>query len=93
VGPELAERVLGRLWPAGLVDLPPSAIPYLVHPWVVAIDRLRAAGWSPGHSNEEAVLACVEHRPTPPRAKLAGAVAVGAGVAAAGVIVGARRRR
>jgi nucleoside-diphosphate-sugar epimerase len=93
VGPELAERVLGRLWPAGLVDLPPSAIPYLVHPWVVAIDRLRAAGWSPGHSNEEAVLACVEHRPQPARVKLAAAVGVGAGLAAAGMIVGARRRR
>ncbi|MGH8993445.1 MAG: NAD-dependent epimerase/dehydratase family protein, partial [Acidimicrobiia bacterium] len=63
IGPELAERALGRLWPAGLADLPPTAIPYLVHPWVVAIDRLRAAGWSPGHSNEEAVLACVEQRP------------------------------
>ncbi|HEY3239928.1 MAG TPA: NAD-dependent epimerase/dehydratase family protein [Acidimicrobiia bacterium] len=93
VSPELAKRILGRLWPAGLVDLPPSAIPYLLHPWVVAIDRLRAAGWSPGHSNEDAVLACVEHRPSPPRAKLATAVAVGAGAAAAGMIVGARRRR
>jgi nucleoside-diphosphate-sugar epimerase len=93
VGPELAGRVLGRLWSAGLVDLPPSAMPYLVHPWVVAIDRLRAAGWSPGHSNEEAVLACVEHRPRPARKKLATAVSVGAGLAAAGMIVGARRRR
>jgi nucleoside-diphosphate-sugar epimerase len=93
VGPELAERILGRLWRAGLVDLPPSVIPYLVHPWVVAIDRLRAAGWSPGHSNEEAVLACAEHRPRPSRAKLATAVGVGASLAAAGVIVGARRRR
>ncbi len=92
VPPELAERILGRLWPAGLLDVPPSAIPYLVHPWVVAIDRLRAAGWSPAHSNEEAVLACVEHRPRPARAKLAAAVGVGAGVAAAGLVIGARRR-
>ena len=93
VGPELAERILGHLWPAGLVDLPPSVIPYLVHPWVVAIDRLRAAGWSPAHSNEEAVLACVEHRPRPARAKLVTALGAGAGLAAAGMIAGARRRR
>ncbi|MGH8974416.1 MAG: NAD-dependent epimerase/dehydratase family protein [Acidimicrobiia bacterium] len=92
VPPELAERVLGRLWPAGLVDLPPSAVPYLVHSWVVAIDRLRGAGWSPGHSNEEAVLACVESRPRAGRTKLATAVAVGTGVAAAGVIAATRRR-
>jgi nucleoside-diphosphate-sugar epimerase len=92
VAPELAGRIMGRLWPAGLVDLPPSVIPYLVHPWVVAIDRLRAAGWSPAHSNEEAVLACAEFHPRPARAKLATAVGVGAGLAAAGMIAGARRR-
>jgi UDP-glucose 4-epimerase len=92
IGPELLERVLGRLWSAGLVDLPPSAVPYLSHPWVVAIDRLRAAGWSPQHSNEEAVLACIEARPRSGRAKLATAVGVGAGLAAAGLVLGARRR-
>ena len=93
VSPELAGRVLGRLWPVGLVDLPPSMIPYLVQPWVVAIDRLRAAGWSPAHSNEEAVLACAEHRPPGDRAMLAAAVGVGASLAAAGMVLGARRRR
>jgi UDP-glucose 4-epimerase len=93
VPPELAARMLGRLWPAGLADLPPSALPYLLHPWVVAIDRLRGEGWSPAHSNEEAVLACVEHGPRPDRTKLAAAVAMGTGLAAAGLVVGARRRR
>lgn len=92
LGPELLERVLGRLWSAGLVDLPPTAVPYLAQPWVVAIDRLRAAGWSPRHTNEEAILACVEYRPGSFRTKLATAVAVGAGVAAAGLVIGARRR-
>jgi nucleoside-diphosphate-sugar epimerase len=92
IPPELAERVLGRLWPAGLADLPPSAVPYLVHPWVVAVDRLRAAGWSPGHSNEEAVLACVESRPRPGRARLVAALAVGTGAAAAGMVAATRRR-
>jgi hypothetical protein len=31
-------------------------LPYLVHPWVVANDRLRDAGWAPRHTNEEALL-------------------------------------
>jgi hypothetical protein len=28
-----------------------------VHPWVVANDRLKADGWSPTSSNEEAIVA------------------------------------
>lgn len=31
--------------------------PYLLHPWVVANDRLEAAGWTPSHSSEEAYVA------------------------------------
>ena len=34
----------------------PDAIPWLVHPWVVANDRIRAAGWQPTYSNEEALV-------------------------------------
>lgn len=30
--------------------------PYVRHPWVVASDRLRAAGWQPAFSNEEAFV-------------------------------------
>lgn len=53
---EAAERVLAGLWAGGLGDAPPSVLPYLVHPWVIANDRLRAAGWAPRHTNEEAIL-------------------------------------
>src|SRR5437763_3459069 len=59
VGPELLERALRRLFRAGLVDVPPTEMPYLLHPWVVAVDRLRGEGWVPRHSNEENVLACL----------------------------------
>ena len=38
-------------------DVPPELLPYLVHPWVVANDRLRAAGWRPRYSSEEAFVA------------------------------------
>jgi hypothetical protein len=86
VSAEVAERALRRLWPAGLTEIPPSAVPYLVHPWVVAVDRLRAAGWTPRHSNEETVLACLDRRRSPARLPLAAAgvtaLAVGAGLAA-----------
>ncbi|HYL52441.1 MAG TPA: NAD-dependent epimerase/dehydratase family protein [Acidimicrobiia bacterium] len=53
---ELAERVLSVAWSTGLGDAPASVLPYLVHPWVVGNDRLKAAGWKPQHSNDEAIL-------------------------------------
>lgn len=56
---ELAARVLDRVWPTGLVDLPPSGLPYLVNPPVVANDRLRGAGWSPQVSNRDAIAAAI----------------------------------
>ncbi len=94
VGPELMERALRRLFTAGLVDVPPSEVPYLVHPWVVAIDRLRAAGWAPRHTNEETILACVGDRERGSAGKAVAAAAAGAGLAPTGlVIAGLLRRR
>ncbi len=43
-------------WRMGWGGAPPAAGPYLVHPWVVANDRLTATGWSPVHTNEEALV-------------------------------------
>jgi nucleoside-diphosphate-sugar epimerase len=53
---EVARRYLTATWATGLGDAPPSVRPYLVHPGVVANDRLEAAGWQPRHTHEEAVL-------------------------------------
>jgi nucleoside-diphosphate-sugar epimerase len=53
---EVAERALRAMWATGVGDAPPSVLPYLMHPWVIANDRLQARGWSPRHTNEEAVL-------------------------------------
>lgn len=91
VSAEVMGRALGRLWPAGLVDLPPSAIPYLVYPWVVAIDRLRAQGWAPRYTNEEAVLSCMGRRARPARLPLAAAAV--AGVAGVGLAAARVARR
>lgn len=60
VSADVAERMTRRLWRAGIVDVPEGMLPVLVHPCVIANDRLKAAGWTPGHSNEEALLACLE---------------------------------
>ena len=38
-------------------DVPTDVLPYLLHPWVVANDRLRAEGWTPRYSSEEAFVA------------------------------------
>jgi hypothetical protein len=53
---QAAERLLQVLWSSGLGDAPPSVVPYLAYPWVVANDRMKEAGWTPEHSNEEAIL-------------------------------------
>jgi nucleoside-diphosphate-sugar epimerase len=95
---ELLERILRRLWATGLGDVPPSVVPYLVHPWVVANDRLRAAGWHPAHTNEEAIIEGLDSLPAPRygRALLlaaAGAVLAGLTTGLAWRVIRRRRRR
>lgn len=100
----LPERLLDaglRLsWTTGLGEVPPAVLPYLLHPWVVANDRLRAAGWQPSHSNEEAYVAndvlpawrarLARHRQ---EVALVATVAAGAGVAIVVVALVHRRGR
>jgi UDP-glucose 4-epimerase len=92
---ELLDRVLARLWASGLGDVPPTVVPYLVHPWVVANDRLRAAGWQPRHSNEDAMVEGLDSLPPPSRAirYAAGAVLAAMLGTAVGVLIRRRRRR
>lgn len=84
----------------GLKAAPEGIEPYLQHPWVVANDRLRAAGWVPRHTNEEAFVA--GHEPSPwtemsPKRRqelaLAATAAVVAGAVAGAVALIRRRRR
>jgi UDP-glucose 4-epimerase len=92
---ELLERILRRLWASGLGDIPPTVVPYLVHPWVVANDRLKAAGWRPRHSNEEAIIEGLDSLPPPSHALryfTAAALAAALG-ATVGWLVRRRRRR
>ena len=100
----IPERVAHRLaqwrWKLGLTSSPPGVLAYRVNPWVVANDRLRAAGWVPEHTNEEAYV--LGDRPTgwasvSPRRRqelILGSLAVGvSGVVAGGVLVARRYLR
>jgi nucleoside-diphosphate-sugar epimerase len=91
----LPERLATRLsilrWRLHLAPTPPELLPYAMHPWVVANDRLRADGWRPAYTNEEAFVA--GHRPGPlatisPRRKQELALGI-SGVALAGIAAGA----
>jgi UDP-glucose 4-epimerase len=82
---ELLERALARLWASGLGDIPPTVVPYLVHPWVVANDRLRAAGWRPNHTNEDAIIEGLDSLPSARYGRallIGGAASVAMGIAA-----------
>lgn len=62
--PSHLARVLSALrWRWGLAPTPPGVVPYTIHPWVVANDRLRALGWRAAYTNEEAWV--VSHEPGP----------------------------
>ena len=93
----IPDRVLRLLTRVGRVS--PGLVPYTLHPWVVATDRLKATGWSPKHSNEETVVDTTEGMPwtrlTPKRRQelaLGGAAAGVAGIAA-GIVAFVRRIR
>jgi UDP-glucose 4-epimerase len=77
----LATRVLAVGWATGLGDAPPALLPYLLHPFVVANDRLKSAGWKPRHSNDEALLLATGAPDRSLLPWLAGAGAVTAGAA------------
>lgn len=47
-----------RSW-FGLSPIPSGLESYIRFPWVVSNDRLRAVGWAPAHTNEEAYIEAV----------------------------------
>jgi nucleoside-diphosphate-sugar epimerase len=78
---DVAARVLAAGWSTGLGDAPPSVLPYLANPWVVANDRLKSTGWKPRHSNDEAILLATPVGDTSVLPWLVGAGAVSVGAA------------
>jgi len=55
--PALAAAVSSWGWRVGGSGAPAGARAYSLHSWVVAADRLRAAGWQPRYSSAEALVA------------------------------------
>jgi nucleoside-diphosphate-sugar epimerase len=53
----LAHAVAAWTWQLWRRGVPVEARAYSVHPWVIAPDRLKAAGWTPHYSSEEALVA------------------------------------
>lgn len=61
--PERAAEVWGRLrWRFQRGPIPPGLRAYTRNPWVVSNDRLRAAGWQPSVTNEQAYVEASETR-------------------------------
>jgi nucleoside-diphosphate-sugar epimerase len=59
---EVAFSSTERLWELGLGYAPPGQLHYLMHPWVLTVDKLLATGWRPRHSNRDALATLVaEH--------------------------------
>lgn len=96
-------RAVGRWsWDIWRLGVPREAAAYTLHPWVVAPDRLKAAGWTPRFTSEEALVA-TDERPhwddLPPGRRqnytLLATLAALVGLAAATVVtvVALRRRR
>jgi nucleoside-diphosphate-sugar epimerase len=86
----IATRVATIRWRWGMSPTPPELLPYTLQPWVIANDRLRAAGWEPQLSNEEAYVTAHEAGPwatLSPRRRQEIALAVSA-VAIAGAVTG-----
>ncbi|MCC6225809.1 MAG: NAD-dependent epimerase/dehydratase family protein [Microthrixaceae bacterium] len=52
----IARWVAALRWRWGGTSTPPDIVAYTLHPWVVANDRLRGAGWEPSYSNDEAFI-------------------------------------
>ncbi len=79
---DVAHTALNAMWSSGIGDAPPEVMPYLMHAWVISNEKLKAAGWAPKHTNEEAILLAgdpdARRRPLPWIAAV-GAVLGGAG--------------
>ncbi len=93
----IARRFAWLRWKLSPASAPPGLVPYTMHPWVVANDRIKAAGWSPSFTNEEAYVEGHRALPwatvSPQRRQEIALAATGAGLIAliVGIVVLIRR--
>ena len=85
----VADQLTSARFHLGLSTMPPEILPWTIHPWVVANDKLRAEGWIPENTNEEAYVAGTAPGPldtlSPKRRQEITLALAGAAIAAAGV--------
>jgi nucleoside-diphosphate-sugar epimerase len=95
----VADQVARARWALGLTSDHPALVPYASWPWVVANDRLKAAGWEVTSTNEEAYVAGSNPAPwdevTPQRRQelALGAAALGGIAVLGGLVRGWRQLR
>jgi nucleoside-diphosphate-sugar epimerase len=97
----LAFSMLDRMWSFGVAEAPAGMLHYVMHPWVVSIDKLEAAGFTPERSNLETFKEVAERAhghvrvggARVRRSKVAKFAVAGAGVAGAVAAVRAVRAR
>jgi nucleoside-diphosphate-sugar epimerase len=100
----VAKTVSAWGWQLFRQGIPVEARAYATHPWVIAPDRLKAAGWAPQYTSEEALVATdarVHWDDLPPGRRqnynliiaLIAAAAALAGVSSVVAALRARRRR
>lgn len=97
--PERVHEVITDLrWRFQRGPIPPGLLSYTRHPWLVANDRLRAEGWEPGVTNEQAYVEGTEAKwwtmvSPKRRQELALGAMVALGLVVAVTVVRAVRRR
>lgn len=58
--PRLRDAVYGLRWTLTRGPIPPGLVDYVRNPWVVSNEALRALGWEPSVTNEQAYVAGTE---------------------------------
>ena len=93
-------QVVERMWNLGLAEAPAGLLHYVMHPWVVSVEKLKDAGFKARRSSRETFAATVERTSTKVRlgrtrvdkGQLRTGALAGAGVLA-GLLVWRRSRR
>jgi len=82
----VARRLAWLRWRLNPKSAPPGLLPYTLHSWVVANDRIKAAGWTATQSNEESYVAGHKAAPwatvSPQRRQEIALAGAGAGIVA-----------
>ncbi|MET0627648.1 MAG: NAD-dependent epimerase/dehydratase family protein [Acidimicrobiia bacterium] len=90
---ESLERALHRTWELGIGDVPAGVVPYLMQPCVIGNDKLREAGWTPRHTNADAIAEALATLPPRHLARTGAIVAAAGGAVVVAGITGTLVRR